>query len=151
MTKLIESQTAQILPSGVTMTTLHLSPEGRRGLSTGGAQIPILHVLRIADLPVARVQQRPREIRHALRSPALGCVISAIVLQLLGAPAFVILVCQVLVVIALWRFQKKRLLSAKALKPALQSVAICKMCGAIDSSRPSKRPAFALHLPGTME
>lgn len=132
MTKLIESRTVQILPGGVTMTTLHLSPEGRRGLSTGGAQIPAPHVadppdarallvLRIADLPVARVQQPPGEIRHALRSPALGCVISAIVLQLLGAPAFVILVCQALVVIAIWngRLQKKQLLGAKALRSAL--------------------------------
>lgn len=109
MTKLIESQTVQILPSGATMTTLHLTPEGRRGLSTEGAQIPAPFVA--ADLPIARIQQPPGEIRHALRSPALGCVITAIVLQLLGAPAFVIIACQALVLIAIWegRLQKKRL------------------------------------------
>lgn len=111
MTKLIESQTVQILPNGATMTALHLTPEGRRGLSTEGAQIPAQFAT--ADLPIARIQQPPGEIRPALRSPALGCVITVIVLQLLGAPAFAIIACQALVLIAIWegRLQKKRLLA----------------------------------------
>lgn len=43
MTKLIESTTTETLPSGTsgtTITTLHLTPEAKRGLSTGGALIP---------------------------------------------------------------------------------------------------------------
>jgi hypothetical protein len=39
VTKLIESTTTETLPSGTTVTTLHLTPEARHGLSTGGAAI----------------------------------------------------------------------------------------------------------------
>ncbi len=40
MSKLIESETTETLPSGMTITTLHLTPEAKRGLLTNGATIP---------------------------------------------------------------------------------------------------------------
>lgn len=39
MSKLIESQTTEVLPNGSTLTTLHLTEEARRGLSINGARI----------------------------------------------------------------------------------------------------------------
>jgi hypothetical protein len=98
VTRLIESQTVQILPGGTTLTTLHLSPEARRSLSIGEALIPSPRInkgdLTVVDFPTARIQQPSGEVRHALRSPALYGTIMAIVLYLLGAPALVIIACQ---------------------------------------------------------
>jgi hypothetical protein len=39
MTKPIESQTTEVLPGGTTISTLHLTKDARRGLSTHGAKI----------------------------------------------------------------------------------------------------------------
>lgn len=39
MTKPIKSQTTEVLPSGTTITTLHLTEDARRGLSTHGTKI----------------------------------------------------------------------------------------------------------------
>jgi Flp pilus assembly protein TadB len=111
LTRLIESQTTQILPGGATLTTLHLSPEARRVLSVGEA---LISAPRIAvKLPTARVQQPPGEVSHALQSPALGCTIMAIMLHLLGAPALVITACQAIVLCAVhcvwkWRHEQGR-------------------------------------------
>lgn len=52
MSKLISHQTTETLPSGTTITTLHLTPEARAGLSTGGARIP-------ADAPNALATRSP--------------------------------------------------------------------------------------------
>lgn len=40
MSKLISHRTTETLPSGMTITTLHLTEEAKRGLSTNGATIP---------------------------------------------------------------------------------------------------------------
>ena len=76
MTKLIESRTVQILPGGTTLTTLHLSLEGRLALSTGGAQIPAPGInkndLIVADLPIARLQRNSGSVRLALKAPRAG-------------------------------------------------------------------------------
>lgn len=93
MTRLIESQTVQILPGGTTLTTLHLSPEAKHALSIGEALIPSPRINK-GDFPTAYIQQPSGEVRHALRSPALYGTIMAIVLYLLGAPALVIIACQ---------------------------------------------------------
>lgn len=39
-TKLVSHRTTKTLPCGTTVTTLHLTPEAKRGLSTNGVKIP---------------------------------------------------------------------------------------------------------------
>lgn len=52
--KLIEAKSSVTLPSGVVITTLHLTAEARAGLSTNGAEIPDA----LVPLPRVRVVQR---------------------------------------------------------------------------------------------
>jgi hypothetical protein len=54
MSKLISHRTTVTLPSGTTITTLHLTPEAKAGLSTNGVEIPA----EPPPLPAISVPQR---------------------------------------------------------------------------------------------
>ncbi len=67
MTKPIESTTTEALLSG---TTLHLTPEAKRGLSTNGAQIP-------AELTVYDHRQRHNKAVIALHAGTIVAIVLA--------------------------------------------------------------------------
>lgn len=80
MIKLVESTTTETLPSGMTLTTLHLTPEAKRGLSTNGAQIP--PPLRE---PPAELAGPDHKMRHGAVLIALHLgTVAAVVLAYLG-------------------------------------------------------------------
>lgn len=114
MSKLIESTTTETLPSGTTITTLHLTPEAKRGLSTGGARIQAPDPERIQALrarfgittpmpppydgSTAIVQRAVAEVERKSRRTAILCSIPVAVvgaaLYLLGAPGLAIVAAQ---------------------------------------------------------
>lgn len=74
--KLISHRTTETLPSGTTITKLHLTPEAKRGLSTNGVEIPA----QPGELTIYDHRQRLSAAGIALH---LGTV-AAIVLAFLG-------------------------------------------------------------------
>lgn len=78
--KLIESTTTETLPSGMTITTVHLTPEAKHGLSTNGARTPPPGGEPSQELTAYDHQQRMGKAQIALHA---GTFV-AIVLALLG-------------------------------------------------------------------
>lgn len=85
MSKLIESETTETLPSGTTITTLYLTPEVKRGLSTNGARIPASVTPESSELTVDDHKMRLQWIGAAIY---MGTV-AAVILALAGVPASV--------------------------------------------------------------
>jgi len=85
MTKLISHQTTETLPSGTTITTLHLTPKAKRGLSTNGATIPPQPGEPPAEPTVYYHQQRLGKAQIVLHAGTF----SAIMLALLGVQLMV--------------------------------------------------------------
>lgn len=85
MTKLVSHRTTETLPSGTTITKLHLTPEGRQGLSTNGVSIPPQPEEQPAELTIY-----DHKIRHGVAATVLHLgTAAAMVLALLGvSPVF---------------------------------------------------------------
>lgn len=113
MTKRIASVTTEVLPSGVTITTFHLTPRGRADLSMDGGGRELVQ----PSLPETRgarelVQQALAETNRASRRAALLCAIPVAVvgaaLCLVGAPWLVVVGSQWITTLIAFRVWKSR-------------------------------------------
>lgn len=126
MIKLFTHSTTETTPSGTTLTTLHLTPEAKRGLSTNGARIPAPTVP--AELTAYDHQQRMGKFQLALH---IGTIV-AIVLAFLGVqPVACVMIpsCIVGIQSARWARRDLQALKQRRLMAEVMSEE-CHVCGA---------------------